>query len=151
MTQNRRDFWRTLLGGAAAAVTAPSLLLREPEPVYRWMDCRTKLKTFARGGIVDTKGLVIFGEGDPPEAIIPLCTTRCRFKFGGGSCGYTITAKSTFHDCGKTLEDCRVRGAEQNFGGFPGVPLGDFSNVERLAPGTGALMVETEGVIVDGF
>lgn len=59
---------------------------------------------------------------------------RCRWVFGSGECGYDLDASgAAFTTCGKTLENCKERGADElarglpqlhpaRFGGFPGIP-----------------------------
>ncbi len=44
----------------------------------------------------------------------------CRFTFKGARCQYAGTATT----CNHTLEDCKAKGNEQHFGGFPGIPMG---------------------------
>ena len=58
---------------------------------------------------------------------------RCPFLFGGPECGYPINQAAAYTDCGKSLEDCILRGEDealrripvlhpQRFGGFRGIP-----------------------------
>ena len=44
----------------------------------------------------------------------------CRFKFKGPRCGYTGSDTS----CNHTLADCKAKGNEKRFGGFPSIPQG---------------------------
>lgn len=58
---------------------------------------------------------------------------RCRWEFGGPECGYPVTNAAAYTTCGKTIDDCILRGEDEafralpvlhprRFGGFPGIP-----------------------------
>ena len=42
----------------------------------------------------------------------------CSWTFKSDECGYTGSSES----CGKTLTECKEKGNETRFGGFPSIP-----------------------------